>query len=549
MSTKLVDGVMFAEMVRCGAQNLKKNRSVVNELNVFPIPDGDTGDNMYMTISSGVAELGAHPPLSLSESSAASARGMLFGARGNSGVILSRIFSGIARGFEGLESAGVTELCTAFEYGIDEAYKAVAAPVEGTILTVFRDALFSARDGLGPSSTFESFFADFVTESRRSLERTPQLLAVLREAGVVDSGGAGLTYIAEGLLRAISGDTVPEEDEAAEDEKKVDFTNFTEDSVLEFGYCTELLLRLQRAKTDIASFELAPLVEYLNSVGDSVAAFIDGTAVKVHVHTMTPGKVLDHCQKYGEFLTVKIENMTLQHSTSAVTPYTPPKGNVRKRYAVVSVASGDGLSAIFTELGCDEVVSGGQSMNPSAEDFVRAFERVNADTVFVFPNNSNVILTARQAASLYKDSDIRVLETKTVGEGYVAISMLDTSITDTDAIVAELEDVISGVVTGIVCEASRQTCRDGLDINPGDFIGFENKQIHVSAPTRAEAVSALCDKLDAASYDVLLLLCGQNTPEDERAQISRELSAKYRRTEVITLAGGQPVYDYIIILE
>lgn len=549
MSTKLVDGVMFAEMVRCGAQNLKKNRSVVNELNVFPIPDGDTGDNMYMTISSGVTELGAHPPLSLSESSAALARGMLFGARGNSGVILSRIFAGIARGFEGLESVGVAELCTAFEYGIDEAYKAVAAPVEGTILTVFRDALFSARSGLGPLSTFESFFGDFVTESRRSLERTPQLLAVLREAGVVDSGGAGLTYIAEGLLRALSGDAISEEDGVAEDNKRIDFTKFTEDSVLEFGYCTELLLRLQRSKTDLDSFELAPLIEYLNSIGNSVVAFADGTVVKLHVHTMVPGEVLNYCQKYGEFLTVKIENMTLQHNEIAETPYTPPKSKVRKRYGVVSVASGEGLSSIFSKLGCDEVVSGGQSMNPSAQDFVRAFERLNADTVFVFPNNSNVILTARQAASLYKESDIRVLETRTVGEGYVAISMLDTSITDADMIVAELEEVISGVVTGVVCEASRRTCRDGLDISPGDFIGFESKQIHVSAPDRMSAVSALCDKLDAGKYDVLILLCGQNTPEEEREHISRELSAKYRRTEVITLYGGQPVYDYIIILE
>lgn len=549
MSTKLVDGVMFAEMVRCGAQNLKKNRSVVNELNVFPIPDGDTGDNMYMTISSGVAELGAHPSKSLSESSAASARGMLFGARGNSGVILSRIFSGIARGFEGLESAGVRELCTAFEYGIDEAYKAVAAPVEGTILTVFRDALFSARAGLNPSSTFESFFADFVTESRRSLERTPQLLEVLREAGVVDSGGAGLTYIAEGLWRAISGDSAVEEDGATEAAKTVDFTKFTEDSVLEFGYCTELLLRLQRSKTDIGSFALDELVGYLNTVGDSVVAFIDGTVVKVHVHTEKPGEVLNYCQRYGEFLTVKIENMTLQHNGSASETYTPPRNKVRKKYGVVSVASGEGISSIFTELGCDEIVSGGQSMNPSAEDFVHAFERVNADTVFVFPNNSNVILTARQAASLYKDSDIRVLPTKTVGEGYVAVSMLDTNAKSADDVVRELEEVIAGVVTGVVCEASRQSCRDGLDINPGDFIGFENKQILVSAPDRTGAVSDLCDKLDAGKYDVLLLLCGQNTPEAERAQISRELSAKYRRTEVITLSGGQPVYDYIIILE
>lgn len=549
MSTKLVDGILFAEMLRCGAQNLKKNRAVVNELNVFPIPDGDTGDNMYMTINSGVTELGAHPSRRLSESAAVSARGMLFGARGNSGVILSRIFSGIARGFEGLESAGVSDICTAFEYGMEEAYRAVSAPVEGTILTVLRDAVHVARSSLTPESTPESFFTDFVNESRRSLERTPELLAVLREAGVVDSGGAGFTYIAEGIQRALSGGSSEYADDAGGAAKPVDFSKFTEDSVLEFGYCTELLLRLQRAKNAACPFDQDSLNEYLNTVGDSVVSFVDGTVLKVHVHTMTPGDVLNHCQKYGEFLSVKIENMTLQHNGTALSSYTPPKKDVRKRYGVVSVAAGEGLSSIFTQLGCDEVISGGQSMNPSAEEFVRAFGRINADTIFVFPNNSNVILTAKQAASLYTGSDVRVLPTKTVGEGYVAVSMLDMNAGSADEIVSSLKEVISGVVTGVVCEASRESCFNGLDIRPGDFIGFENKHIHVSAPDRRSAVCGLCDRLGAGKYDVMILLCGRDAPQDEVKELSRELSAKYRRTEVITLGGGQPVYDYIIIFE
>ena len=550
MGTELVDGILFAEMVKSGAHNLEQNRTTVNELNVFPIPDGDTGDNMYMTIDSGAAELSLHATESVGESAAACARGMLLGARGNSGVILSRIFAGIARGLDGLDNAGLDDMCRALEYGIDEAYGAVAVPVEGTMLTVFKDAVHTARAKLNERSTLESFFGDFVEESRRSLERTPELLDVLREAGVVDSGGAGLIYIAEGMRRAVSGDAVfGESGNASSAANRIDISKFTEESVLEFGYCTEFLLRLQTAKCDIASFDINDLVGYLNSVGDSVVAFADGSVVKVHVHTMTPGDILNHCQKYGEFLTLKIENMTLQHNETAGEDFLPPKKDVRKKYAVVSVSAGEGLRTIFSELGCDVVVNGGQSMNPSAEDFIRAFDHANADTVFVFPNNSNVILTARQAASLYEGSDIRILPTKTVGEGYAAISMLDYGVDDADEIVSSLSEIIESVVTGFVSRASRESTKDGVTVHDGDYIGFCNGVIHVSETERAAAVYGLCEKLDAKKYDVMLLICGEGAPKDEVDSLYKELSGKYPRTEVITLDGGQPIYDYIIILE
>ena len=549
MAKGTVDGRLFAEMVKSGARNLEKNRATVNELNVFPIPDGDTGDNMYMTLDSGASELETHASPSLGESAAACAHGMLLGARGNSGVILSRIFAGISRGLEGLDDADLSSMSRALEYGIEEAYGAVSVPVEGTILTVYKDAVKKAQENLDENSTLESFFGDFVEESRRSLERTPELLDVLREAGVVDSGGAGLAYIAEGMRLAIDGKTV-EGTPSASAAKHVDVDKFTSDSVLEYGYCTEFLLRLQNAKCDVASLDVKPLISFLETLGDSIVCFKDGSVVKVHVHTMTPGKVLDYFQKFGEFLTLKIENMTLQHNeTVKNAAYVPPKKSAHKKFAVVSVASGEGLRGIFYDLGCDEVVNGGQSMNPSAADFVAAFERVNADTIFVFPNNSNVILTARQAASLYKDSDVRVLPTKTVGEGYAAISMLEYPEGEVDDTVAALTEVIESVVTGFISRASRGSDMDGVDVREGDYIGFEGGHILVCESERTAALYALCEKLDAGKYDVMLVICGESVPKDEAKEACDALGAKYKRTEIIQLDGGQPVHDYIVILE
>ena len=416
MQAQVLSGPMFAAMLRAGAANLAANRKRVNDLNVFPIPDGDTGDNMYMTIDSGAAELASARGDSLGEVAASAAKGMLLGARGNSGVILSRIFAGISHALKDVESADLATVNRALANGVDEAYRAVSVPVEGTILTVYKDAVAYAGARLNETSTADSYCADFLGELRRSLDRTPELLDVLRQAGVVDSGGAGFLCIAEGMQAALHGEAAAP-GAAAPDGKAAgpDLSRFTEDSELVFGYCTEFLLRLQRAKVgDPETFDLSRIQDDLNGMGESVVCFRDGSIVKVHVHTKRPGDILNEMQKYGEFLTLKIENMTLQHNGtdagSAAHAARP-----RKRYGIVSVASGSGLRQIFLELGCDAVVEGGQSMNPSAEDFVRAFGDINADTILVFPNNGNVILTARQAAELYDRAEIRIIPTKRWG--------------------------------------------------------------------------------------------------------------------------------------
>lgn len=542
--TKTINGLMYLNMLRGGARNLGANRAAVNDLNVFPIPDGDTGDNMYMTIDAGASKT-AESAL-LGEVANHAAHEMLLGARGNSGVILSRIFAGIGKGLESEKEADIARFIFALQQGVGEAYRAVSNPVEGTILTVYREAVETVTKE-DPDS-FEALFDVMLRELAASLERTPDLLDVLKEAGVVDSGGAGFVYIAEGMKAALSGLEFGAEMSAAAS-KSVDLDAFTEDSELEFGYCTEFLLRLQKSKIDIDSFDLDAFIGWLNSVGDSVVAFREGTIVKVHVHTKRPGDILNRCQEYGEFLTTKIENMTLQHNEAhGKGGYQPKNTKPKKPYGIVTVAAGEGLKEIFTSLGVDAVVDGGQSMNPSAQDMLDAYESIGAQTVYVFPNNSNIVLTAEQAAAMAEGIDVRIIKTKTIGEGYAAISMFDITVGDTDAVVAYLDEIIEGVVTGIVSVASRDVAGE-VEVVKGDYIGFVGDDIYVDEKTPEQAMIGLCEKLGAKNYDVMLILAGADADAQNAAAMYDTLKRQYRRTEVIMLQGDQPIYDYIMILE
>lgn len=556
MNTSTIDGFLFANMVRGGAASLSEHRKLVNDLNVFPIPDGDTGDNMYMTISSGIDAIGSPAPDTVSDAAKTVAHGMLLGARGNSGVILSRIFAGISQGLEGIERATVSALGQAFETGVREAYGAVSVPVEGTILTVYKDAVSFACSRINEESTFESYFEDFLAELRRSLERTPELLDALKQAGVVDSGGAGFIYIAEGMRQALEGVTYAVETAVPAKAARLDFSAFTEDSTLDFGYCTEFLLRLQTSKVDLDRFDVAEIADYLNAVGESVVCFREGSIVKAHVHTRTPGNILNHCQRYGEYLTLKIENMALQHNEqaalapeSAAGSYMPAATKPKKPYGIVSVASGEGLKNIFRELGCDYVVDGGQSMNPSAQDFISAFRSIDSQTILVYPNNSNILLTAQQAAKLYDRADVRIVPSKSIGEGYAAISQLNTASGDTEAILAEQQEAISSVVTGMVSTAIRDTDSHGVPVHAGDYIGFVDDYIYAANPSRAAAAEALAKAVDIGNYDVVLLLSGSEVGEEEAEALRASLEEKNPLAEIIHLHGGQPVFDYIMIFE
>ena len=559
MNTNILDGRAYARMIIGGSRELDRNRQIVNDLNVFPIPDGDTGDNMFMTANGGAETLQTDNG-NLSEVAKQAAQGMFMGARGNSGVILSRIFKGISLGLSGHEEADVPTFLNALRSGVDESYKAVAQPVEGTILTVFRCAVEDAAKA--ESDSFEKLFKVLNSAMKEALEKTPTQLEVLRQAGVVDSGGAGLVYIFHGMEKALNGEQYEDAPKAQSKDngpRKPDLSKFNENSDLTYGYCTEFILQLMTAKVgDVSSFDEQQVFDYLNQNGESVVAFRDGSIIRVHVHTKTPGEILNHCQKWGEFLTLKIENMTIQHNQSIVqNNYSAPEQEdlvlrtekPKKKYATVTVATGEGMCNLFREIGVDAVINGGQSMNPSVRDFQDAFESIEAENIVVFPNNGNVILTAKQIADVYDKANIIVIPNKDLGTGYAAISMLDTSKENAEELVASINESMQGVVTAMVSKANRNTEQDGVQIKDGDYIGFADDVIYTDSPNRRECCEKLIDKLDSGDYSIMMFIKGKDVPQDEADALLEELENKYKLTEIIPVDGGQPIHDYVIILE
>ena len=537
-----INASLYRAMIRQGAAKLLESKQKINDLNVFPIPDGDTGDNMYMTIRSG-ADTVPRPDETLSEAAGAVSVGMLMGARGNSGVILSRIFAGIAKGFSGMEEAGLQDFSRAMQCGVKEAYNAVSTPVEGTILTVIREAV----ENVNPDDSLETYLSKLEKEMLESLKRTPDLLPVLKEAGVVDSGGAGILCITEGMLDAVRGITtdLPRQEYVAG--QTADFDKFGPDTPLEFGYCTEFLLRLQNSKTDLSQPVENDIKAYLESVGESVVAFRDGSIVKVHVHTKTPGDILSHCQRWGEFLTVKIENMTLQHSEVTIKDTFSEALEIKKTYAVVEVASGEGLVAAMKDAGADYVIEGGQTMNPSAEAFIKAFDSVHADTIFVLPNNSNIILTATQAAGLYIKARVEVIPSKHPVAGLAVLASMDRSSKDVAQVGEEARQYLKTIRGAMVAQASRNSSVGALKVEKGSFIGIDSDGIQCCDASAAKALDALMEKM--APEDVCLIFAGS----DEALEKAEELAfgswmSKFPRTEFSIMAGGQPVYDYMFIL-
>lgn len=561
MNNTSIGGKEFSEMLLCGAKNLALHRVEVNDLNVFPIPDGDTGDNMLMTFSSG-ADAAVAASSDLGSAAQAASSGMLLGARGNSGVILSRIFAGLTRELSGLKTATLSDIKRGMNSGVKEAYQAVSKPVEGTILTVLKDAVNYGETF--DNGTIAAYFESLTKEMARSLEKTPELLPVLMDAGVVDSGGAGLLYIFEGMKNYLTGEIVynNDTDESAATEEHfadvhaknthVDFSLFTADTVLEFGYCTEFILRLQNFKTDISAFDVNAFIKKLEDMGgESIVAFKEDSILKVHVHTKTPGNVFNLAQNYGEFLTLKVENMTFQNSEAlnrGNNAQTVLKNKRKKKDGFVVVASGEGIVREFYALGADAVVEGGQSMNPSAQDFIAAFDKTNARRIFVFPNNSNVILTAKQAADLYNESEIVVIESKSVGECYAALSLMQTS-GDSESIKSETEQIISEIVTAYVSHASRNADISGVEVKQGDYIGFVGNDVYCDFTSRDMAARTLISRLSVDDYGVLIIFYGGEVPFDEAEKLRADIAKSHKDLEVILLDGGQPIYDYMFVLE
>lgn len=560
MGLKFLGGLLFSKMAKGGAMELRTNAEEVNRLNVFPVPDGDTGDNMRMTIESGIAAIENLSTDDLAEVMKVLSHGMLLGARGNSGVILSQFFAGISKGFEGVKEADPAALAYAFEKGVKQAYTSVMTPTEGTILTVVRESVEYASSRITSESTVHTFFADLVKEMKASLDRTPEILPVLKEAEVVDSGGAGLLYIIDGFNRVLNGEEIPVAADADTAPAKpaapaVDLDAFGPDSVMTYGYCTELLVRLQNSKTDIEEYDIDELKEFLATQGDSIVAFQTGSVVKIHVHTFTPENVLAHMRTVGEFLAVKIENMSLQHSSSleesaaAPAPAKKSKAAQRKKYGVVAVCIGDGIEQLYRDLGTDEIVQGGQTQNPSTNDFLDAFARVNAEHIFVFPNNGNILMAAQQAGELYDDAIIHVIPSKNIGTGYVALSTANFEDPDPDAIASGMVAAMQHVSAGYVSPSIRDAEINGISIKKGDTIGIIDKAIVVSHADRITASLSLAEKILSGDRFMLTVFIGKDATADEQSTLEAALTEKCPGAEIYFVPGGQDIYPFIFVAE
>lgn len=553
---KFLDGAMFADMVRGGAAQLRSNATVVNNLNVFPVPDGDTGDNMSMTIEGGVAALDGMKTDDLAEVTRTLSEGMLLGARGNSGVILSQFFAGLTKGFETHQKANAQVVGAAMQEGVRQAYASVITPTEGTILTVAREAVEYAVARLDESSTLVTLFSDLIKEMYASLQRTPDLLDALKEAGVIDSGGAGLFYIMQGFYKILIGEEI--DDSVLPTPQKtstVDFSSFGPDSEMTYGYCTELLLQLQNKKTDIEAFDEAVIVQYLQSIGDSIVAFKTGSIVKLHIHTMTPEKVLEFCRQFGEFLTVKIENMSVQHSSTVTEDENEKKSapaavkRPPRDHGTVAVASGSGIEELFRKLGVDEVVQGGQTNNPSAQDFLTAFENVNARNIYVFPNNGNIIMAAKQAGQLYSEGTVHVIESKDLGQGYAAISSLNFETDDPASITEMLTEAMAAVTTGYISTSIRNAELGGVHIECGDYIGFVGKEMKVSCKNKVTAAMELLEKMNISERYLVTTFVGNDATSEEIEELSAKVAETYPDVEFYAVEGGQEVYPFIFVVE
>ncbi len=541
--TKQLDGVSLASMLRNGYHNLLRNVELINDLNVFPVPDGDTGTNMAMTLGGGVKA--AQEAQNAGDYLSAFQRGTLLSARGNSGVILSQFVHGFAQALEQKASVGLSDFAEAFAQGREDAYAAVIHPTEGTILTLIRVGADFLR-----KQSFESFEAclpALIERLKKTLAETPELLPVLKEAGVVDSGGAGLVCIFEGMEAWLRGERV--EADASADASFLPAAapggEFGPDSVLEYGYCTEFILQLMNAKTDIAAFELQPMIDYYQSLGDSLVAVKNGDIVKIHVHTFTPDKVIAYARQFGEFITFKMENMSVQHN-EVVAKQSAPK----EKFAVVAVTSGAGFAAYFKEIGVKVTVSGGQTQNPAAEDFLRAFEEANAEHIVVLPNNSNIVLTAQQAADLYEKADVHVIPTKSLAEGYSALSMMDLYCDTVEELLQSMTAYLGGVTTGLVTTATRDTFMNGVEVKKDDCIGLAEGKILSAAGDPVDAAMKLLGALpDIEDKQVITVFYGKDFTEEMLEALQHRLEEEYPMVETGYISGGQEVYFLVMAIE
>nr|WP_081483515.1 DAK2 domain-containing protein [Companilactobacillus versmoldensis] len=549
-------------MVRVAAHRLEKNAKFVNSLNVFPVPDGDTGTNMSLTIQSGFKSVNESEAATVGGLGKALAKGLLMGARGNSGVITSQIFRGFSKSIESKDDLTADDLAKAFDDGVKTAYKAVMKPVEGTILTVAKYGANAAVEATKTSDDIAVIMKAALDGAKEGLAKTPSLLPVLKEVNVVDSGGQGLVFIYEGFLEALTGETTAESDEYTPNEGEMDemvnathhqsvqgqFTN--ED--IKNGYCTEMMVELGQDPTSDETFDNDKMRDYLSTIGDSLIVVSDDEVVKVHVHTNYPRKVWEEGRKFGSLSKVKIDNMRIQHETIVDKDEVVPAPAEKKPagpidYAVIAVSTGDGLAKLYESLGVTNIISGGQTMNPSTNDIVDAINAANAKRALILPNNGNIIMAAKQAAGLV-DIPVAIVPSKTIFQGMTAMLSFNPD-ADLDENEANMEDSLDTVKSGQITQAIRDTSIDGLEITKGHYMGIVDGKIQVDNADIVVATEQMLDKMIDEDSEVITIIIGQDGNQKDAQAVSDYLDEKYEDLETEIHQGDQPVYPYLVAVE
>ncbi|MDY2595347.1 MAG: DAK2 domain-containing protein [Oliverpabstia sp.] len=548
-----IDAKLLAKMFLAGAKNLEVKKEWINELNVFPVPDGDTGTNMTLTIMSAVKEVNGITELTMENLAKAISSGSLRGARGNSGVILSQLLRGFTKGIKEHKTLDAVTIARAIDKGVETAYKAVMKPKEGTILTVARGVADKALELADEAQDLQPFFEDILAEGKRVLEKTPDMLPVLKEAGVVDSGGQGLIVVLEGAFDAFMGKEIDLSFDAGESAKVVKISPQAEADI-KFGYCTEFIIVLNKEFSDDDEVDFK---KYLSSLGDSIVCVADDEVVKIHVHTNDPGLAIQRALTYGSLSRIKIDNMREEHQeklikdaekVAAQQAEEAAKKEPKKEVGFISVSIGEGFGDIFRDLGVDYLIEGGQTMNPSTEDMLNAIEKVNAENIFIFPNNKNIILAANQAQALTKDKNIIVIPTKTVPQGITAIINFvpEKSVEDNEA--AMIEE-IKRVKTGQITYAVRDTHIDDKEIHQGDIMGIGDHGMLSVGQNVAEVAKETAAAMVDEDTELISIYYGEDFSEEEAEELGAQLEEMYDYCDVEVNYGGQPIYYCIISVE
>lgn len=559
MATKVIDAQLLQKAFIAGAYNLERNKDYINELNVFPVPDGDTGSNMSLTIMAAAREVSALENPSMDELSKTISSGSLRGARGNSGVILSQLLRGFCKEIKGKKQITVSVLSDGFVRAVETAYKAVMKPKEGTILTVAKGVAEKAVELSEMDMDFETLGQEILDHGNEVLKQTPELLPVLKEAGVVDSGGQGLMEFLTGAYNGLTGKEEIKEPVTSGGAAKAPTMSSEEidTSHIKYGYCTEFIIMLEKeynAETE------AKFKEFLTSIGDSLVVVSDDEIVKVHVHTNHPGLAFEKGLEFGSLTSMKVDNMREEHKEKVIHEQDRKKAaeqeaaeeakkeEPKKPFGFVAVSVGEGLNDIFRDLGVDHIIEGGQTMNPSTEDVLDAISKVNAETVFVFPNNKNIILAANQAAEIEEEKNVIVIPTKTIPQGISALISFDETAT-AEANQAGMEDAITAVKSGQVTYAVRDTSIDGKEIKTGDYMGIDDAGIQAVGQDITEVVKDLIGAMADEDSELLSIYYGSDVEEEKANALVEAVQAAYPDFEVEVHAGGQPIYYYILSLE